>query len=84
MHFLLFKCLAQTHMIITISMFCRYDYAYGPNDHHNNPNHEHARLIKQRCLVAFSFKQLYTHNLMWWSYVHSQIHTQTNGELTYG
>jgi len=45
-------------MIIPIRMFCRYDYAYGPNDHHNDPNR--ARSIKQGCLATFSIKWLYT------------------------
>jgi hypothetical protein len=51
---LFFKCPSQTHMIITIGMFCRYDCAYGLNDHRIDPNH--ARLIKQGCLPTFSIK----------------------------
>jgi len=35
---------SQTYMIRTIGMFCRYECAYGLNDHSNDLNH--ARLIK--------------------------------------
>jgi hypothetical protein len=64
---LLFKFLSQTHMINTMNMFYKYDYAYGPNDHCNDPNH--ARIIKRGCLATFSFKGLYTYNSMRWIYV---------------
>jgi hypothetical protein len=35
-----------------ISMFCKYDCAYGLDDHHNHPNH--AKSVKQGCLATFS------------------------------
>ncbi len=83
MHFLLFfKCPSQTHMILTICMFCRYDCAYGPNDHHNDPNR--ARSIKQGCLPTFSIKWLYTWPNVVELCFYRWTHTQTNGEPTYG
>ncbi len=53
---LVFKCPSQTHMILTINIFYKYECAYGPNDHYNDSNH--ARLIKQGCFVAFSIKHM--------------------------
>jgi hypothetical protein len=55
---LIFKCFSQTHMILTIGVFCKYGCIYGPYDHCNDPNH--ARLIKWGCLATFSIKQMYT------------------------
>jgi hypothetical protein len=37
-------------------IFYKYECAYGPNGHCNDSNH--ARLIKQGCLVAFSIKHM--------------------------
>ncbi len=43
---------SQTYMIRTIGMFCRYECAYGLNDHCNDLNR--ARSIKWKYLVAFN------------------------------
>jgi hypothetical protein len=79
---LFFKCPSQTHMIFTIRMFCRYDCAYGLDDHHNDPNH--ARSIKRGCLAAFSIKRLYTQpNVVDLCFYH-RTHTRMTGEPAHG
>jgi hypothetical protein len=44
------KHLSQTHLILTTCMFCKYECAYGPNDHHNDPTH--VRSKKWKCLAT--------------------------------
>jgi len=83
MHFyFFFKYPSQTHMILTIRMFCRYDCAYGPNDHHNDPNH--ARSIKWKCLATFSIKWLYTQLDVVELCFYHWTHIRMNGEPTHG
>ncbi len=79
---LLFKCPSQTHMVLIINIFYKYECVYVPNDHCNDSNH--ARLIKQGCLVAFSIKQLYTWpNVMELCFYHWRC-IQANSELAHG
>jgi hypothetical protein len=61
-------------------MFCKYEYGYGPKDHHKDPNH--MKLIKCGYLVHFSIKRLYTQLDAVEIIFYYWIHTWANGNPT--
>jgi hypothetical protein len=68
-------------MIFIVHMFCRYECAYGPDDHCNDPNH--VRSIKWGCLASFFIKQLYTWPKVMELCFYHQTHTRMDQKLTH-
>jgi hypothetical protein len=61
------------------TLFSKYEYCYGLEDHHKNPNH--MRSIKHDFLTHFSIKRFYTRLDVVEIIFYNQTHTHANGVL---